>query len=95
MNNNKQKGRTKQHDKREKGKCNVCTKRVTTKRCNECNEFVCGDDVEEVCRKRNESHSDRKPPRKPKFQFCPNFKLKIDYFLYFIYGAKFQKIHGF
>ena len=67
LNNNKQKGRTKQHDKREKGKCNVCTKRVTTKRCNECNEFVCGDDVEEICRKRYEIRSVGKSPIKQKF----------------------------
>ena len=66
LNNNKQKGRTKQHDKREKGKCNVCTKRVTTKRCNECNEFVCGDDVEEICRRCWESHSVGKSPIKQK-----------------------------
>ena len=28
------------------------------KRCSQCNEFVCGDDVEEICRRCWESHSD-------------------------------------
>ena len=73
LNNNKQKGRTKQHDKREKGKCNVCTKRVTTKRCSQCNEFVCDDDVEEVFWKRNEIHSDKKSPIKQKSPILSKF----------------------
>ena len=36
-------------------------------RCSQSNEFVCGDDVEEICRRCWESHSDKKPPGKPKF----------------------------
>ena len=68
----KQSGRPKRSDKREKKKCEICGIRQTTKQCSECYDFVCGDDVKEVCMSCWDKKSSKKGPRKPKINFAEN-----------------------